>query len=270
MRFEVTFRNARIYALRGDFQWLDNSALLRANDREDRSSALFSMFKFSVALIALLAPALAADWSKQAELDAAQDRKVVIFEGASPNKLACDTMVRKMPDGTWLFIMLGGGDKEPLPENHILSSRTTPDEGNTWSPLVPLDLKLPPTDRRRALVPSEVMVYKGNSTLRFATHDGSFGEWTSWYATSSDSGRTWGPAQPLPGELHHSTFVRNHIVSRAGDIILPFQHYVAGKGPVDPRNGVLIALQMVVGRSGATGRSVYLMTTNTVAGPRML
>ncbi len=32
MRLEARFRNARIYALRGDFQWLDNSALLRAND----------------------------------------------------------------------------------------------------------------------------------------------------------------------------------------------------------------------------------------------
>src|SRR5260370_37511811 len=94
------------------------------------------------ALLALMAPARAVDWSKQAAADAALDRKVVIFAGASPNRLACDTMIRKMPDGTWLFVMLGGGDREPLPENNIFGSPRL-DEGHTWSPLVPLDLTLP-------------------------------------------------------------------------------------------------------------------------------
>ncbi len=48
--------------------------------------------------------------------DAAQDRSVVIFDGKSPNRLACDTTLRQMPDGSWVMVMLGGGDYEPTPK----------------------------------------------------------------------------------------------------------------------------------------------------------
>ncbi len=207
---------------------------------ERLSRVCTSIYRVSVPLVLLTVAARAVDWSKQAVRDSARDRKVVIFEGASPNKLACDTMVRKMPDGSWLFVMLGGGDREPLPQNQIFTSRSL-NEGHSWSPLLPLRIALPTQDRGGALVPSELMVHQGRSTLFFATHDGSFGDWTSWYTVSPDSGRTWGVAQPLPGDLHRSTFVRNHILGRDGSLILPFQHYLALKGPVDPRNGVLIS-----------------------------
>ena len=74
-----------------------------------------------------------------------------------------------------------------------------------------------------------------------AVHDGSFGEWRSKYTVSEDSGRTWGPLKPIPEKIHTSTFVRNHIVTRGGELVLPFQHYLAPKGPVNPRNGVMIS-----------------------------
>ena len=73
---------------------------------------------------------------------------------------------------------------------------------------------------------------------------------------SDDSCRTWGKSEPVPGRLHDRTFIRNHIVTRDGRILVPFQHY---EGPPtgtplpedkwkrlsfhisNPRNGVLIS-----------------------------
>ena len=44
------------------------------------------------------------EYELQAEADAKQDRQVVVFDGMEINELACDTTVRKMPDGSWVTI----------------------------------------------------------------------------------------------------------------------------------------------------------------------
>ncbi|MDX1978816.1 MAG: sialidase family protein, partial [Bryobacteraceae bacterium] len=168
---------------------------------------------------------------------AAGDRHVLIFDGRSPDQLACDTTLRRMPDGSWVMVMLGGGDREPLPENDIFLTRSG-DEGRTWSKPAALGLK---QDRSRALVPTELMVHGGRATLFFANHDGHFNDWTAWQSTSTDSGRTWGKPRPIHPHIHRSTFVRNHIVNRKGEIVIPFQHYESQNGPVNPRNGVMIS-----------------------------
>ena len=136
--------------------------------------------------------------------------------------------------------MLGGGPTEPLPTNRVFLGRSL-DEGKTWSAMTPIDLGVKSKDPNRALVPSELMVSGGRVTMFLAVHDGSFGEWRSKYTVSEDSGRTWGPLKPIPEKIHTSTFVRNHIVTRGGELVLPFQHYLAPKGPVNPRNGVMIS-----------------------------
>ncbi len=197
---------------------------------------------FQTAFLSLLiaVSAHAQDWAKQAESDAKEDRRAIIFDGKSPNRLACDTTLREMPDGSWVTIMLGGGDKEPLPENRIWISRST-DQGQHWSAMTPVDLGFKNQDPNTALVPTELMVHNGICTLFFATHDGHFGNWKCWFSTSTDSCRSWGDATPAPGKLHKSTFIRNHIVTQDGRILLPFQHYEGAKGPHDPRNGVLVS-----------------------------
>ncbi len=35
------------------------------------------------------------------------DGTTVIFDGKSPDRLACDTTLRCMPDGSWMMVMLG-------------------------------------------------------------------------------------------------------------------------------------------------------------------
>ncbi len=188
-------------------------------------------------------------WNQQIEWHRQQDRTSIVFDGHSPNKLACDTTLRKLPDGSWVMIMLGGGDAEPLPQNRVFISRS-PDEGKTWSPVEPIDLGIKSKNPNTALVPSELMVHDGRCTLFVATHDGTFAEWKEWMTHSDDSCRTWSPLEPAPGRLHDRTFIRNHIVTRDGRILLPFQHYtrVAERksisqqrrfsAPTDPRNGV--------------------------------
>ncbi|MBL9153113.1 MAG: exo-alpha-sialidase, partial [Verrucomicrobiales bacterium] len=178
-------------------------------------------------------------WTRHGAEDARQDRSVTLFKGRSPDKLACDTTLRRMPDGSWVHVMLGGGDKEPDPRNGVFLQRSL-DEGATWSALERLDFGFPKDGDTRALVPTELMVHEGRCTLYFATHDGTFGGWKSWSVTSEDSCKSWGQPQPLPGRLHDRTFIRNHIVTRDGRLLLPFQHYEDAPRSA-PVNGVLIS-----------------------------
>lgn len=190
--------------------------------------------------------------TRVAAANAAEDRTAIIFDGQSPNRLACDTTLRKMPDGSWVMVMLGGGDTEPLPQNRVFLSRSH-DEGATWSPVEPIDLGVKAKNPGTALVPTEMMVHGGGCTLFVATHDGTFGDWKEWMTRSGDSGRSWSPLAPVPGRLHERTFLRKHIVTRDGRILLPFQHYLRVdetksiskkrrfSAPTDPRNGVLMS-----------------------------
>lgn len=176
----------------------------------------------------------------QSQQDAQSDVVRVIWTGESPNKLACDTTLRELPDGSWAMIMLGGGDSEPLPQNQIFITRSH-DQGETWSPMEPIDFGVKSQDPGRALVPTELMVHNDRCTISFATHDGRFGDWKTWMAHSDDACQTWGPLLPAPGHLADRTFLRNKIQTRAGRLVLPFQHYVGEPGPLNPRNGVMIS-----------------------------
>ena len=206
-------------------------------------------------LCVLRSHSLAADWETQSAADAKQDRTTLIFDGQSPNKLACDTTLRAMPDGSWVMVMLGGGDSEPRPQNGIFITRST-DQGRTWSPMEPVGLGFQREGNTAAMVPSELMVRGARCTLFFSTHDGLFGGWKSWLTRSDDSCRTWSKPEPVPGRLRDRTFIRNHIVTRDGRILVPFQHYVgqppgtpvpeekAKRRPFNtsnPRNGVLMS-----------------------------
>jgi hypothetical protein len=47
-------------------------------------------------------------WQQQMDEHARQDRTSIVFDGKSPDRLACDTTLRLMPDGSWVMVMLGG------------------------------------------------------------------------------------------------------------------------------------------------------------------
>jgi len=191
-------------------------------------------------------------WTTQAAEDAKQDFTSTPFDGITPNKLACDTTLRALPDGSWVMAMLGGGDTEPRPENHVLLTRSH-DKGKTWSPMQPLDFGFLREGNTIAMVPSELMVRAERCTLFFATHDGTFAGWKEWMTHSDDSCLTWSKPAPAPGRLHDRTFIRNHILTKDGRILLPFQHYKRVKEtkaieggrrlsePTDSRNGVLMS-----------------------------
>jgi hypothetical protein len=180
------------------------------------------------------------------------DRTTIIFDGKLPDTLACDTTLRQLADGSWVLVMLGGGQTEPLPQNRIFITRSA-DDGRTWSAMEPIDLGIKKRNPNTALVPSELMVRGERCTLFVATHDGTFADWEEWLTHSDDDCRTWSPLAPAPGRLHERTFIRNHIVTRDGRILLPFQHYRAVRVPVEisqgrtfcapigSRNGVLMS-----------------------------
>lgn len=190
-------------------------------------------------------------WTAQAAEDARQDFSSIPFDGVSPNKLVCDTTLRQLPDGSWILFMLAGGDREPSPQNYIGVTRSN-DQGRTWSALQHFDVGLPREGKTIGQCPSEVMIHDGRSTLFFSTHSKHWAnDWHSWLLTSDDSFKTWSKPLEAPGRLRYRTFIRNHIQTRDGRIILPFQHYIGPEDEQDkpplqraftnPRNGVLIS-----------------------------
>lgn len=199
-------------------------------------------------------------WAARAAADAKEDRTTSAYDGFTPNKLVCDTTLRQMPDGSFALFMLAGDDIEPSPKNYTGVTRST-DGGRTWSKLEPVDIGFPREGKTSGQGPTELMIRGQRATLFFSTHSETWGrDWRSWFIHSDDNGRTWTHPEPVPGRLANFTFIRNHIVTRDGRILIPFQHYV-GPGPdvppppaeerpwhgalrhyvSNPRNGVLIS-----------------------------
>ncbi len=202
----------------------------------------------------------AVDWTRQAEKDAIDDRTTLAFDGVPPDSMVCDTMVRELSDGSWVLYFLGGDIFEPSPDNHIAVVRSY-DRGRTWSTPKIVDVGIPRQGTTSAQGATELIVGKDRQILFFSTHSQTWGrDWKSWVTYSSDNCRTWSKPEPLLGRLKNFTFVRNHIVTKDGRIVVPFQHYV-GPGPdvpppppdekpwhktlfhyvSNPRNGVLIS-----------------------------
>src|SRR5260221_2945835 len=194
---------------------------------------------------------LAIDWENQAAEDAKQDRSAIAFDGATPNKMVCDTTLRELPDGSWILFMLAGGDTEPSPLNYTGVTRSH-DRGATWTPLERFDVGFPREGDTIGQGPTELMILGGRCTLFFSTHARHWDtNWRSWFLTSDDSFKTWSRPFEVPGRLKERTFIRNHIVARDGRILVPFQHYIGpddeqDKAPLapaftNPRNGVLVS-----------------------------
>ena len=165
-------------------------------------------------------------WIKQAAEDAKQDFSSIPYDGVKPNSMVCDTTLRELPDGSWILFILAGGDKEPSPENYTGVTRSK-DKGKTWSKLERFDVGFPREGKTIGQGPTELMILGKQSTLFFSTHSKHWNsDWRSWFLTSDDSFQTWSKPFEVPGRLKERTFIRNHIVTRDGRILLPFQHYI--------------------------------------------
>jgi Neuraminidase (sialidase) len=156
--------------------------------------------------------------------------------------------------------MLAGDNFEPSPNNYTGITRST-DQGKTWSPLEPMETGLPRSGLTTGQCVSEVMVRGQRATAFLSTHSQTWGrDWRSWLLHSDDNCRTWSKPELAPGRMAHFTFLRNHLVTRDGRILVPFQHYVGppegtpSPPPEDkpwhgalrhyvsnPRNGVLMS-----------------------------
>jgi len=199
-------------------------------------------------------------WTAQAVEDAKQDRQSIPYDGITPNKMVCDTTLRQMPDGSWIISMLAGDDFEPSPKNYIGITHST-DEGKTWSPLETVDTTFPHSGITSGQGATEIMTLGQRTTMFFSTHSQTWGrDWQSWMMHSDDNSKTWSKPEPMPGRLAKFTFIRGHIITKDGRIMIPFQHYEgppAGTPPPEaeekpwhkalshyvsnPRNGVLIS-----------------------------
>ncbi|HEX4129794.1 MAG TPA: sialidase family protein [Pirellulales bacterium] len=165
-------------------------------------------------------------WTAQAARDARQDFSSIAYDGVSPNRMVCDTTLRELPDGSWALLMLAGGNFEPSPENYTGITRTS-DLGKHWTPLERVDVGFPREGKTIGQGPTELMVLGSRSTLFFSTHAQTWGrDWRSWMIHSDDNCHNWSKPEPMPGRLARFTFMRDHIVTRDGRILVPFQHYL--------------------------------------------
>jgi len=190
-------------------------------------------------------------WTAQADEDAKHDFQSIPYDGVSPNKMVCDTTLRELPDGSWILFLLAGGDTEPSPLNYTGVTRSL-DRGKTWTPLEPFNVGFPRKGTTIGQGPTELMTLGQRSTLFFSTHSKHWANnWRSWFLQSDDSFKTWSQPVEVPGRLKNRTFVRNHIATRDGRVLVPFQHYIGPdneqeKEPLaraftNPRNGVLLS-----------------------------
>jgi hypothetical protein len=195
--------------------------------------------------------AAAVDWEAQAQRDARSDHTCIPYDGVTPNRMVCDTTLRELRDGSWVLFLLAGGDTEPSPLNYIGLTRSR-DRGKTWTRLEAFNPGIAREGKTLGQGATELVVRKDRCSLYFATHSHHWrNDWKSWVIHSRDNCRTWTRPEPLPGRLADRTFIRNHIVTRDGRILLPFQHYIgpvaeASKPPLEraltnPRNGVLMS-----------------------------
>ncbi|MBA4032743.1 MAG: exo-alpha-sialidase [Planctomyces sp.] len=199
-------------------------------------------------------------WHSEALRNAEHDRTTIAYDGISPNKLVCDTTLRQLPDKSWALYLLAGDDIEPSPGNYIGVVKSL-DQGKTWAPIQEVPTGLPRSGLTSGQGATEVMVHRAKLTMFFSTHSQTWGrDWQSWIMTSPNQGRAWSKPQLLPGRLGQFTFIRNHIVTKDGRIMVPFQHYEGPAADVpppppedrpwhkalfhyvsNPRNGVLIS-----------------------------
>jgi hypothetical protein len=111
----------------------------------------------------------------------------IAFDGASPNRMVCDTTLREVPDGTWALLMLAGGNFEPSPENYTGITRSS-DLGKHWTPLERVDVGFARAGETIGQGPTELMVLGSRSRLFFSTHAQTWGrDWRSWMIHSDDN-----------------------------------------------------------------------------------
>lgn len=214
------------------------------------------------------------DWEKEAARDAKLDRTSIAYDGKKPNSMVCDTTLRQLADGSWVLFLLAGGDTEPSPENYTGLVRSR-DQGRTWTPLETVNVGFPRSGKTIGQGPTELIVQGRRATLYFSTHSHHWrNDWRSWVMVSDDLCKTWSKPEPVPGRLQNRTFIRNHIVTRDGRILMPFQHYIgpvaeAGKAPLEraltnPRNGVLMSADG--GKSWTEHGDIRITTDDTYFG----
>jgi len=189
---------------------------------------------FCVALFPFLTtPIFAVDWEKQTVEDAKQDKVILAYDGVMPNRMVCDTVPRVLPDGRIALYFLAGGDKEPSPDNYIGVVYSN-DDGDTWSKHETVNIGFPRFGNTIGQGPTDWFVKDGRITMFIATHARTWDwSWRSWTTTSDDNGNTWSIPKPLPGRLEAATFIRPHMITRDGRIMVPFQHYL---GRLDDQN----------------------------------
>ncbi|MRR18442.1 MAG: exo-alpha-sialidase, partial [Deltaproteobacteria bacterium] len=147
-----------------------------------------------------------------------KDRFSLIYKGMMPDLLCCDTILREMPDKSWVVAMLGGGHMEPLPENGVFLFRSR-DKGMSWSR--PRRLF---SYENKTLIPTELAVIKEKCVLFLISHDGKFHDWRCLTSASEDCGETW--SDPVPFEpCPYFTAIRTLHATRSGEILLPYQQY---------------------------------------------
>ncbi len=213
-----------------------------------------NFFPWMALLLTACSISRARDWDAQACEDARHDRIVLAYDGIKPDSMVCDTTIREMADGTWMLLILAGDSTEPSPKNYVGVSRST-DQGRTWSKLEAFDTGLPRSGDTVGQGPTELVIRDQEAILFFATHGNSYSwakRWKSWILRGTPDGRQWGKPELLPGRLGHNCFIRSHIITRDGRLVVPFQHYLRqprddassydeNRKLCDPRNGVLIS-----------------------------
>jgi predicted neuraminidase len=190
-------------------------------------------------------------WAAQTAADAKSDFSSIPHDGVSSNQLVTDTVLRETPDGSWVLSAMVEDVSIPVPSKDAFIMRSR-DKGKTWTGPEPLNTGFPREGKTLGLGPPEIVVHGRQSMLFFSTHAQDWSDnWRTWFCPVNARLEPSIKPSPVVGRLEHRTFIRNHIITRDGNIMVPFQHYEGGKNDnaagqsqnafTDPRIGVLIS-----------------------------
>ena len=137
---------------------------------------------------------------------------VKVFE----DTLACESILRKAPDGSLILICQCGDTKEPAPGNRVYAFSSY-DGGKTWTSPLPVR-----KEDGQAVYCTEVRVENGSIIAYLSVHNGNFIDWKCETAVSRDNGRSWTPGKSI---IDSFGFVRGGITLSNGDTLVPCQMY---------------------------------------------
>lgn len=140
--------------------------------------------------------------------------------------LSCEPLIERTENGELVCVCQCGDIREPAPGNRVYVFHSK-DNGDTW-----FGKELIYPEDGNAVYATELTCH-GNELVAYLTiHSGHFLDWKCVMMKSTDNGYTWENIGEPPFFPEY-TFIRGELVTKNGNILLPYQTYPVSSESVE-------------------------------------